>query len=48
MKEKLIFEFSWMVKDRNNIEEIEFWGHDAGEFVADGGEEAINDEQQGE
>lgn len=32
MKE-MIFEKSGLIKDGNNIEEIELWGHDAGEFV---------------
>ncbi len=32
MKE-MIFEKSGLIKDENNIEEIELWGHDAGEFV---------------
>jgi len=31
--EKLIFETSGHIKDKFNIEEIELWGHDAGEFV---------------
>lgn len=31
MKE-MIFEKSGLVKDENNIAEIELWGHDGGEF----------------
>lgn len=33
MTEKMIFEFSGLVKDQTDIDLIEFWGHDAGEFV---------------
>ena len=31
MKE-MIFERSGLIKDENNIAEIELWGHDGGEF----------------
>lgn len=33
MTEKMTFEFSGLVKDQSDIDLIEFWGHDAGEFV---------------
>lgn len=29
----MVFEISGLIKDRSNREELEFWGHDAGEFV---------------
>jgi len=32
MVEKMIFNPSGLIKDINNKEEIEVWGHDAGEF----------------
>jgi hypothetical protein len=31
---EMIFDISSLVKDQASLEEIEFWGHDAGEFVA--------------
>jgi hypothetical protein len=31
--EKMDFKFSGVIKDETDIEAIEFWGHDAGEFV---------------
>ena len=33
MTEKLIFEMSGLVKNQTDISEIEFWGHDAGEYI---------------
>lgn len=33
MKE-MIFETSGLIKDSNNIAEIELWGHDGGEFFS--------------
>jgi len=33
MIEKMTFEKSGLIKDEMSKEEIEFWGHDAGEFV---------------
>lgn len=33
MIEKMIFNPSGLIKDINNKEEIEVWGHDAGEFT---------------
>ena len=35
MVEKMEFSPSGHIKDINNKEEIEAWGHDAGEFVAE-------------
>ena len=35
MSEKMIFSFSGLIKDTDNIREIEAWGHDAGEFIND-------------
>ena len=34
MIENMIFDFSSIVSDKQDIKEIEFWGHDAGEFVS--------------
>lgn len=33
MTEKPYFEKSGRVKDINDLAEIEYWGHDAGEFI---------------
>ncbi|HCQ31440.1 TPA: hypothetical protein DIU27_03610 [Candidatus Collierbacteria bacterium] len=33
MVEKITFQMSGLVKDSANLKEIEFWGHDAGEFM---------------
>ncbi|KKT39725.1 hypothetical protein A3K29_02225 [Candidatus Collierbacteria bacterium RIFOXYB2_FULL_46_14] len=33
MVEKITFQMSGLVKDSTSLQEIEFWGHDAGEFV---------------
>ncbi len=33
MIEKMSFETSGLVKDKDDKTEIEFWGHDAGEFI---------------
>ncbi|HEX6977112.1 MAG TPA: hypothetical protein VF185_01970 [Patescibacteria group bacterium] len=38
-RQDLIFEPSGLVKDPNNKEELEFWGHDGGEFVPKKSEE---------
>ncbi len=35
MTEKMTFEKSGLIKDENDLESIEFWGHDAGEFVVE-------------
>lgn len=35
MTEKLTFIVSGLIKDEADINSIEFWGHDAGEFVAE-------------
>jgi hypothetical protein len=35
MTEKMIFVTSGRIKDKNDIEQIEFWGHDAGEFFSE-------------
>lgn len=33
MTEKITFEMSGLIKNMDNVSEIEFWGHDAGEFT---------------
>lgn len=33
MKERMIFVCSGNIKNPDDIQEIEFWGHDAGEFI---------------
>lgn len=48
MIEKMTFDFSGLVKDKSNKEEIEFWGHDAGEFVAKEVIESLKAESQKE
>jgi hypothetical protein len=34
MIEKMTFDMSGLINSSSNNSEIEFWGHDAGEFVA--------------
>jgi hypothetical protein len=34
MNKEMIFDMSSLIKDKSSLEEIEFWGHDAGEFVS--------------
>lgn len=41
MKEKMVFVASGLIKDPNNTEELELWGHDGGEFVLEEVEELI-------
>ena len=33
MIENMIFDFSGLIKDKTDKAEIEYWGHDAGEFI---------------
>ena len=33
MAEKMTFQASGLIKDKTSLQEIEFWGHDAGEFT---------------
>lgn len=35
MKEIMVFQPSGLIKDINDKGEIEYWGHDAGEFVTE-------------
>lgn len=48
MKENPKFIFSGSVKDQNDLNEIVFWGHDAGEFTYDEIEEIIEILVEGE
>ena len=44
MVEKMTFDMSGLIKDKEDIREIELWGHDAGEFVSvedEGGRELV-------
>ena len=41
MTERMTFKLSGLVKDPSNLKEIEFWGHDAGEFTEEEVEEII-------
>lgn len=41
MTEKMTFEKSGLIKDETDLESIEFWGHDAGEFVVEEEKEVL-------
>ena len=43
MVEKIIFNPSDLIKDVNNKEEIEAWGHDAGEFSSEEAEKLVEE-----
>lgn len=47
MVEKITFQMSGLIRDKTNLQEIEFWGHDAGEFVLEEIEKLLEaDEEQ--
>ena len=43
MSERLVFVPSEFVKDPNDLKEIEFWGHDAGEYFYELIEEVLKE-----
>ncbi len=45
-RQDLVFEPSGLIKDSNNKDELEFWGHDGGEFVPQKSEEEAGSDKK--